>query len=452
MPATKQKAGPDEGTCAHAAAARVKYFLEERIVLPSEKGVDKKNRDNSLMNAHDVHALAEFIWAVGCDPREFERCVAVACGDAWHEQCAHMEAVCNSTDLLPHFGTEDAGKMTMTTLIGGHATMVNRCYLSGVICGHPNHANECGCMNLQHLEASGRRMWAKAVREGSKTTILASRIRTEDSSGMQAIIAADNMKHGANLVDHSINLIRRLGTICEAETRLAGSSTKDEILKRFMRTIEPSRYHEAQAWLAVWERCGGGAVIEEMEAFRAHCETKGVEIGAAFYARWAKLPMTMGPLRQALLKTQIMCPSWAVTPGSTQSDFIKAGDLESLREGGRKHAEAEACDAMLRRFRQDYAAELNNQPAAQRNVLLAKLDCQAVRALFQKCILRVCRGPGGEGRLLGGGARGRCCRIGPRAPWRGSKQEVCSSRGPKPRAPVPRPGPPSQGAAPGPGS
>ena len=396
MPASK-KAGPDEGTCAHAAAARVKYFLEERVVLPSEKGVDKKNRDNSLMNAHDVHALAEFIWAVGCDPREFERCVAVACGDAWGEQVAHMEAVCNTTDLLPDFGPEDAGKMTMTTLIGGHANMVNRCYLSGIICGHPNHANECGCMNVQHLEASGRRSWAKAVREGTKTTILASRIRTEDPRGMQAIISADNLKHGANLVDHSINLIRRLGTICEAEVRVAGTATKDEIMRRFMRTLDPGRHHEAPAWLAVWERCGGGAVIEEMEAFRAHCETRGVEVGAGFYTRWARLPVTTGPLRQALLKTQIMCPTWAVLQGSTQSDFLKPADLESVREGGKKQAEAAECDALLTRFRQDYAAELDKLVAAERGVLLAKLDCQAVRVLFTRCILRVCRGAGGGG-------------------------------------------------------
>ena len=61
-------------------------------------------------------------------------------------------ALCESP-LLPTMGNELRAQMTMTTLIGGHANYMNRCYWCGVACGHRDHASESGNMCMNYLQA-----------------------------------------------------------------------------------------------------------------------------------------------------------------------------------------------------------------------------------------------------------------------------------------------------------
>ena len=80
-------------------------------------------------------------------------------------------------------------------------------------------------MNLSYLRDVDP-PWAKAVEEGSLTTILSHHIRTKDPAGMLAIMQADNLKHGANLVEHSLQLIRRLVNICHIEEAVSSTVCK----------------------------------------------------------------------------------------------------------------------------------------------------------------------------------------------------------------------------------
>ena len=76
--------------------------------------------------------------------------------------------------------------------------------------------------------------WAQSIEQGSATHILWKEIRTTFCLGMVCISQVDNVKHGARLAEHSLQLVKRLELFCTAEVSVMGTVSKDMVLRRFV--------------------------------------------------------------------------------------------------------------------------------------------------------------------------------------------------------------------------
>lgn len=221
---------PDERICTQAAAMVAKYQVGRRNVSCIERGVDPINRDGQALNPYDVHTLAGFIRRVGCDPREFERCICVQiCPGSRTEIEYNMKL--SEQELMPTMTDAMAVQMTMTTLTGSHANYVNRCFLCDVKCCHSDHSSQAGVMSVGYLKEVDP-VWAQCVSDGTMTTILSHKMREEAPEGLLLIMQSDNIKHGAALLEHSLQLVRRLVNASLSEEKTASVVSKQAVLAR----------------------------------------------------------------------------------------------------------------------------------------------------------------------------------------------------------------------------
>jgi hypothetical protein len=290
--------------------------------------------------------------------------------------------LCENTHLLPKMGDAECESMSMTTIVGSHCNFVSRCFYFGVECGHAEHANGEGCMNLSYLRDVDP-PWAKAVEEGSLTTILSHHIRTKDPAGMLAIMQADNLKHGANLVEHSLQLIRRLVNICHIEEAVSSTVRKTIVCRRFMSTVGTDDASMVDDLYTFAYRLGLSDALADLEEFRTCYMKDGKrDVESTFLAKVASLPLGFQTLATALVKCQLTCPEHAMV--KCVCKFVHAGEVEQLREGKPNHVKAKACDAFLQGFRSTYSAQLVMVGMDVKTELLARLDSQAARILLGK--------------------------------------------------------------------
>ena len=135
--------------------------------------------------------------------------------------------------------------MNQTTLRGGHCNYVNRCYYYGVQTTPQSYTNAAGQMSLQHLMDTDP-TWARCVEEGTMTLILKWQIR-EDDEAMFHIISSGNIKHGANMIEHSLQLIRRMTILCRAEIALGvtnANEMRSSVDRRFMKTVSKEVFED----------------------------------------------------------------------------------------------------------------------------------------------------------------------------------------------------------------
>jgi len=390
-------AARDEQLCRQAAAARHKWFLSERRVSCAEKGVDRSNREHTAMNPHDVHALASYIFQVGCDTFEFNRCVAVMLPNAsaddedekevqqnislHNSEVQHNISLHNSSSLFPEMTRERAEMLTMTTIVGSHANMVNRCFFFGVGCAHKDHADSRGMMAMDFLRGCDER-WADSIVDGAMTTILKARIRTADPEGMAAISRADNVKHGANLVQHSLRLIKRMWHFHKAEESLSTTVLKGTVTRRFCATVGVERLVDVDYYFDLARILGDSGGMEELSEFVSHFKLERKEVEGSYYGKAATLPLPLKRVRVAVLIAQLTCGAAFMVQNVCR--FISARELDALKPGGSKANDAAICEAFLRQFRDHYKQVLLALPAAERTSVIAIVDSGAARVLLTK--------------------------------------------------------------------
>ena len=276
-----------------------------------------------------------------------------------------------------------AGQMTMTTLVGSHCNYVARCYTLGVRCRHPEHSSANGWMNMAYL-AENDAAWHTAVSQGTMTTILSYKLREEDPEGMLVVMQADNLKHGANLVDHSLQLIRRMLNVCLAEEAASRSVNKELVCMRVASTLGIAKDQPGLDFLFNFAvRWGKSPAFTELEDFRSAILQDGKrDVEAALVGKVAALPLDLPCVAAGLLKCALTCPAEALVGHVCK--FVSPGEVESLRAGKANHAKAQECESMLRQFRSQHAAHLEALPPAARTELLTRVDCQAVRLMLGK--------------------------------------------------------------------
>ena len=75
-------------------------------------------------------------------------------------------------------------------------------------------------------------VWAQCVSDGTMTTILSHKMREEAPEGLLWIMQSDNIKHGAALLEHSLQLVRRLVNASLSEEKTAHTVSKQGVLAR----------------------------------------------------------------------------------------------------------------------------------------------------------------------------------------------------------------------------
>ena len=372
-----------EQQCRRSAATIAKYTLFKRVVHCCERGVDRLNRDGMELNGNDVHRLATKIRKIGCDVHELERCICVQLSPGDVEERGHNQRLCAKTPLFPQMDANAWQNMSMTTLVGSHANYVSRCYFYGVTCHHPEHSSGEGCMNLAYVKEVDP-AWADAIQHGTMTTVLSHVVRIEDVAGMMAVIAADNLKHGANLVEHSLQLLRRMVNYCKAEEALARVVLQNSIVRRFL-SDSPMETADAECYFAFASRLGSSPAMSDLERFRTHYMSDGTrDVQPEFYGKIASLPLGFSALSAGLIKAQLTCPDQHMVKHICK--FINIGDVETLREGKQNHKKAVECQNFLIQFRDFYAEAIAMLGDVASTRILALLDSQAVRILMgRKC-------------------------------------------------------------------
>ena len=380
-PITTCKNSTRSQLCRRSAAVIAKYSLQRRSVMCCERGVDRINRDGLDLNPNDVHHLASFIRKAGCDVRELDRCVCVQLTPGDRREVEHNVRLCETTDLFPSMDKVMQEMMSMTTLIGSHCNYVSRCYYYGVQCNHPEHCSSEGCMNLAYLEEVDEE-WANAIRHGTMTTILSHAVRTEDPEGMHAVMAADNLKHGANLVEHTLQLITRLVNYCRAEEVVSSCVRRETVLKRFIGTGSLDAVL-AEDLFAFASRYGYSHIMGELEDFRAHYMSDGRrDVEASFYSKVSTLPLIFLHVCGGLVKAQLTCPEQNLIKKVCR--YISGSEVEQLKEGKHGFNKATKCENFLREWRSYYQRQLEQLDATTRTRVLALLDSQTIRILLGK--------------------------------------------------------------------
>jgi hypothetical protein len=387
-PVTGTVAGrDDEGICRQAAAAKAMFMIEIRNCRPSEKGVDKRNRDGIGLNGGDCHSLATKIINNGCVLSEFAQCIAVqiAPGDTTEKE--FNRRLCNDNPLLPSLTAETAELMTLTTIVRSHSNMVNRCYWFGVKCGHPEHTLN-GEMNMAFLDLKDPD-WANALRAGTSTVILSHKIR-ERPEMMDAICIADNVINANNLIEHSVQLIARMTQISRKHLQdatvnavVARARTLREFQRKRSASVAQSD-EDADDFLNFAMRVVNcQSILQELESFRSRFMADGNrELAASFIGQTASLHLNMNHLRVAFLKAQLTCHG-KYLKGKICS-FLASGDIQNLMPGKTGFNDALRAEEMLSTARRIWATALDSLSEQTRTQVLVKLDCMVVRCLVKK--------------------------------------------------------------------
>lgn len=380
--ASGQSTTEADGKLCKAAAAYIHEFLvEERSVTPGEKGVDKLNRDEQKLSGFKVHKLASFVHSVGFDKNELKKHVAVQITPSSREEVKYNAKLCADDPLLPDMLPAHEDIMTMTTIIGGHMNYVNRCYRYGIICNHTDHCcTETGCMNMGWLRQKDEE-WANAIEQGSQTRVLSHRIRLQPDK-IATIQNADNAKHGANLMEHSLQLIRRMVQYCLSEERTAGQVVEGSVVRRFLRSVG-TRFdgEDARVFFQVALRIGKDITLtEEMGDFQALCELDGSrELEVSYLSKLATLPLTFSHLRVAFIKAQLTCHDRFVV--KNVCTMIKTSTIESCRPGKPAYDRALGAETCMREVREVLGKALSHIAPAKKTEMLTRVDSQVVRLI-----------------------------------------------------------------------
>jgi hypothetical protein len=382
-----------EGICRKAATAKHFYKVDVRPVRPSEKGVDRRNRDGIKLNARDVHFLATKICGPGCVLDEFAQSVAVLLRPSDRHKEIEWNQSVHSQPGFPEMTVARAQQIQMTTLVRSHANMVNRCYWYGVTCGGDGHEAHSlnGKMDMTYLEAKDPG-WAAALRAGTATLILSADIRDREDL-MDAISIADNLIGSANLVEHSLQLIARMARI----SRDVFSTTTNAVMAR-TRTLEQyriSRSHQGsiddseQIFNFVARISKHERLLAELESFRTFFLTDGSrEVASSFLGACGSVQVDLNALRIALVKAQLTCPAQYMK--NKICCMFSANDVLTLLPGRPLYPDALEADKLLVQARllwQPYLAMLTE---TNRDAVLAKMDCLVVRCLFKRESKEVC--------------------------------------------------------------
>lgn len=287
-----------------------------------------------------------------------------------------------STPLFPDLGAAALEEIKMTTIVGSHCNFVNRCYWFGVHCNHHEHSSTSGFMSMSYLrEVDGD--WASAIEGGTMTLILSHAIRTEAPDAMLAIMQADNLKSHANLVEHTIQLIRRLVNLCMTEQSVSATFSRQSVIKRFTYTLDTQDTKQAEELYVFASRLGFSQPFEELEEFRAVYMSDGKrDIESAFAGKVGSLPLGMPHLAIAIVKCQLTCPVLYLVCNTCK--YVTATEVDSLKEGKSLHTAALAAEQNLVKARKHYKQCLEQLPQATRVSIVSKIDTQIVRLLFKK--------------------------------------------------------------------
>jgi hypothetical protein len=256
-------------------------------------------------------------------------------------------------------------------------------------------------MDMNHLESKDP-IWAKAIREGSLTTVLKAEIR--DHPGlMNIIIRADNVKHGANLTEHSLQLLKRMHDICKSmpaashwsgghstilSQPASGQTEPNEThevvaLREFVGSLGVERIPFAKPLYDLALRLGNGDSMEELGDFTQLYDMGGREMEFQWLEKLAQVPLDMPRVRIALVKCHLTCHTDKMV--GIVCRFISIGDLDSILKRGKKlYDKAQECEAFLVKFRSTYQPVLDVLQAMSRTDILTRLDSNAARVLLGK--------------------------------------------------------------------
>ena len=386
----------DEAICRIAACALTKYKKMERIEHCSAKGVDMANRDGAKLNIYDVKQLAAYIHRIGCDPKELARSVTVwlggdppvesITGTYWDPQIAHNMEMCSQSDHWPQMDDETARSMTQTTVIGSHANYVCRCFHYGCRTTNPVFQGGRGFMSMDQLRVIDD-VWATAIERGSMTLVLAPEIRSEPKL-LNAVIISDNIKHGANLTEHSIQKLARMHDFLSTQQSLVSDTERDAILRSYQRTLgrqaTDADIEEARCFFNCASRLGTGVWLEKLREFRSTYleDAKGRDATPEFYGDLAELPAHMPRLRVALIQAHLSCPEDDVKNGICS--FLKKCDIDNLKDRRPLAEDGKLAELFLKDWQKTISEpKFAISPAAQFQAEV-RADIQIVRSLFQR--------------------------------------------------------------------
>ena len=313
--------------------------------------------------------------------QEFERCVAVQLQPGDDQEVAFNTKL-SEDPLLPSMDDTMKSMMSMTTLIGGHANYMNRCFWYGVKCNHKDHCGEAGCMCMAFL--GGRDpAWASAVQEGTKTTVLRWQIR-EDKEAMSTIILADNVKHGANLVEHNIQMVKRLAQWCKAEETVLGTVNKNNLVRKLIHSSPTTSNDDALFLLMLAMRLWSSPLLGDLEEFKNQYLKSGkVDAEPKFYGALAKLPLDLDLFRGAALKCQLTGPEDKMTKSVIK--FLACSDVERICDQSKDaYAQARRAEHCMNQFREELKDVLPRMERSHRVDALTRVDCQIARIVFKR--------------------------------------------------------------------
>jgi len=385
----------DEVICRKAAAAMVKYKKFERVEHCSAKGVDSSNRDGAKLNISDIKTLASFIHKIGCDPKELARSVTVWLGNGplvesvtgtwWDEEIAWNMEMCAVSDQWPVFDDEVARSMTQTTVIGSHGNYVSRCWYYGCETDDPELADASGHMSMAKLRVIDA-VWADHIERGSMTLVLDAAIRGEPDL-LAAVGISDNLKHGADLTQHSLQKLLRMHKILGSEQNLVSDSQRDLILRKYTATLgrqaSDTDLQEARCYFNCASRLGDGSALAKLSQFRSSYLTsaKARDAPPEFYGDCAQMPASMPRLRVATIEGQLSCPEADVIGGVC--GMIKKSDLESVKDNRALAKDAQAAELFLRTYHKAIDDEIMLSPAQKFKAEVVS-NIHTCRALFKK--------------------------------------------------------------------
>ena len=225
--------------------------------------------------------------------------------------------------------------------------------------------------------------WAAAITEGSETTVLRWQIR-DNPEAMKTIILADNAKHGANLVEHHLQMVRRLAMWCRAEVRVQGEVNKRLLVNKLLRTSPTTTAPEAEALLNLASRVQGSPVLAEAEEFKNRfMKTSKVDCEAAFYGQAAALPLQLDYFRGAVIKCQLTCPPDKMVKNTAK--FIARSDLDRICDTTKApFAHALQAEHVMASFRETFRVPLALLSSEDRVDMITRLDCQLARIVLKR--------------------------------------------------------------------
>jgi hypothetical protein len=386
----------DEAICRKAAVAISRFTKFVKTEHCSAKGVDKSNRDGvGKLNISDVQNLALFMHRVGYDPKEMQRCVTIWLGDGplvrsptgkdLHEQILHNMDMCSQSDYWPVLDEEAAQSMTQTTVRGSHANFVNRCWWFGCRTDNPVFADSRGRMSMQQLRVLDP-VWADDIERGSETTVLLPEIR-QYPDDLKAIIISDNIKNGGNLIEHTLQKLKRIYDYMSLEGELVSDSVRESVLRKYMATLgrqaTDKDLEEAVSFFNCASRLGSGPLMNMLTEFRSSYLVGAGKRDASpdWYNHIATLPMHLRRVMVAFIQTHLACADEFVVGGLCM--LIKKADIDSVKEGRSLADEAKRAETFLRKFSQT-VEELTMISSAARFKAQVLANIFTVKALCKK--------------------------------------------------------------------